>query len=265
MLIAQISDLHIVEKGHKTLGVAPMDEKLNHCIAHINQFQPAPDLVLVTGDVTNNFTLLEAEYAAQLLNQLQCPYYVIPGNHDKREHLLEVFGKKSCPDNLDGTINYVLEDHPVRLIGVDSTMPKTVGGHMCAQRLQWLDTQLAKEPHKPTIIFMHHPPIKTGVLETNFDGFVGADELGKIIVKYSNVERIICGHIHLPTHTKWNGTIVSTAPSMGMRLGLDLTMTKPSEFYLDAPGYQLHHLTEYGDLVTHTVYVNASEGPFSFG
>ncbi len=264
MLIVQISDLHIVEKGQKTLGVAPMAENLSKAIAHINQLLPQPDLVLATGDITNNLTLAEAEHAVQLLNELNCPYFVIPGNHDNREVLLQAFSGPAIPGCFEGMINYTIENHPVRLIGVDSTKPNTVGGHMCQKRLDWLEAQLNEELKKPTIIFMHHPPVKAGVLEADYDGFVGASELGAIVEKFTNIERIICGHIHLPTHTKWHGTIVSTAPSMGMQLGLDLTMTKPSEFYLTVPGYQIHHYTKHHDLVTHTAYVGNMDGPYSF-
>lgn len=265
MLIAQISDLHIVKKDEKTIGVAPMDENLLKCIAHINQLEPKPNVVLVSGDITHSLSLEEAQYAAQLLKELHAPYYIVPGNHDSREAFWQVFGGNACPENIDGMINYTLEDFPVRIIALDSTKPKTVGGDICQKRLDWLDARLAENMQKPTLIFMHHPPVKVGVLEADYDGFAGAGALGAIIEKYNNIERIVCGHIHLTTHTKWHGTIVSTAPSMGMQLGLDLTMKKPSEFILEAPGYLLHHLTPQNDLVTHTIYVREIDGPYSFG
>ena len=59
MLIAQISDSHIARWGRKTFGIAPMAENLALCIDHINQLEPKPDLVLMTGDITNE-GLLEA-------------------------------------------------------------------------------------------------------------------------------------------------------------------------------------------------------------
>ncbi|MCF6320087.1 MAG: hypothetical protein L3J83_12575 [Proteobacteria bacterium] len=112
---------------------------------------------------------------------------------------------------------------------------------------------------------MHHPPVKFSLLETDIDGFEGADKFGELIRKFSNIKAIICGHIHLPAHTLWNGTIVSTAPSTGMQLGLDLSMKKQSEFYLNEVGYQLHHFTKYHDLITHTIYVgNNIDGPYPF-
>jgi hypothetical protein len=164
----------------------------------------------------------------------------------------------------DGFINYVVEDFAIRLIGIDSTARGTSGGVLCTTRLSWLEARLSEEPDRPTIIIMHHPPVKCGVLETDKDGFSGADELGEIVKKYSNIERILCGHIHLVSHARWHGTIVSTAPSMGMQLGLDLTMTKESEFVLEAPGYQLHYWTPQKNLITHTVYVREINGPYPF-
>ncbi len=264
MLIVQISDIHIVEKGKLTLGIAPMARNLEICIDHINQLTPKPDIVLVTGDISDTGAIEEVEHAASLLRNLQCPFYVIPGNHDDLSSLWSVFGKNACPSRIDQSINYVIEGFDVRLIGMDSTISDAPGGELCQTRLAWLDDRLSEANNQPTIIFMHHPPVKFSVLESDEDGFIGADALGKIVEKYSNIERLICGHIHLPALARWHGTIVSTAPSTGMKLGLDLSMTKESEFFLEAPGYQLHYWTPHQNLITHTVKAGKVNGPYFF-
>lgn len=264
MLIAQISDTHIVERGRKTFGVAPMEANLALVIDHINRFEPKPDLVLLTGDVTDHGSAGEVANAARLLGGLNCPFYIIPGNHDDRGNLWSEFAGTACPARTSEFINYVIDDFDVRLIGMDSSIENAPGGELSSDSLAWLDKNLSDQPQRPTIIFMHHPPIKCGVIESDIDGFLGADTLGEIVEKYSCIERIICGHIHLPTHSRFHGTIVSTAPSIGMRLGLDLTMTKESEFYLDAPGYQLHHWTKYKTLMTHTIRITEIDGPYAF-
>ncbi len=264
MLIAQISDAHIVKRGSKTFGVAPMETNLALVIAHINQFEPKPDLVLLTGDVTDHGSKAEVANAARLLGNLNYPYYIIPGNHDDRSNLWSEFANSACPSRTSEFINYVIDGFDVRLIGMDTTIENAHGGELCDVKLAWLDKQLSEQPDRPTIIFMHHPPIKCGVIETDVDGFIGSEMLGEIVKKYSCIERILCGHIHLPTHSRFHGTIVSTAPSIGMRLRLDLTMTKESEFYLDTPGYQLHHWTKHNTLITHTIQINELDGPYPF-
>ena len=263
MLIAQISDIHIVEKGELTLGVAPMADNLKKTIAHINALDPKPDCVLVTGDITDLGTPASYQYAAQLLNQLDAPYFLIPGNHDDNQNLWAEFKGKPCPAPYDSFINYVIDEYPIRLIGMDSSIPDAHGGELCPKRLAWLDDELARDQQKPTIIFMHHPPVKCGVIESDVDGFIGAKELGNIIAKYDNIERIVSGHIHLPTHAKWLGTLVSTCPSIGIELNLDLTMNKPSGFVLTDPAFQLHQWAP-GNLVTHTVYVRGDEQQYLF-
>jgi len=264
MLIAQLSDLHIAGWGKKAYGIAPTAENLTRCVEHINQLKPKPDLVLVTGDITSKGLMEEVERSARLLDKLQCPYYIIPGNHDDRAALWSVFGGQACPSRTDGFLSYVIEGNDVRLIALDSTIPGAPGGEICESRATWLDKRLSETEHQPTVIFMHHPPIKCGVNETDIDGFIGADRLGKVFEKYTNIERVICGHIHLLVHARWRGTVVSTAPSMGMQLGLDLTLQRPSEFILEAPGYQLHYWTPEKNLITHSVYVRENTGSYLF-
>ncbi|MFK5925444.1 MAG: phosphodiesterase [Desulfuromusa sp.] len=264
MLIAHISDLHIARPGEKAYGIAPTAENLACCVDHINQLQPEPDLVLVTGDITYSGLLQEAERAANILAQLHAPFFVLPGNHDVRSNLNIAFGGEACPITDQGFIQYVIEGYPLRLIGIDSTAPGEPGGEICTPRAAWLDARLSEAKEQPTVIFMHHPPLKCGVLETDEDGFVGVDLFGKIIEKYSNIQSILCGHIHLQAHAGWRGTVVSIAPSMGIPLVLDLTLEQPSQFTLDAPGYQLHYWSPDENLISHTIYVRETDGPYLF-
>lgn len=264
MLIAQISDTHIVEEGRKTLGIAPTASNLERCIEHLNQFVPKPDIVLITGDITDDGTPQQYAHADKLLSALEIPYFIIPGNHDNTSNLWAQFSGERCPQMQEGSINYTIENFPVRLIGLDSTIPGAGGGELCEKRLSWLDQQLTKKPDQPTLIFMHHPPVPCSVQETDLDGFIGAEKLGNILDNYTNIERLICGHIHMPINTKWHGTIVSTAPSTGMRLRLDLTMQKEGGFFLDRPAYQIHHWTPQRNLVTHTIFVHDKKEPYPF-
>jgi len=265
MLIAQISDTHITSASKKAYGVVPTIENLKTCVKNINQLDPKPDVVLVTGDITNTNLEEEFEQAFKLLKNLEMPYFVIPGNHDDRVTLKATFNKHcpalSTPQNF---IQYVIDDYEIRLIAMDSTIPKEAGGELCQSRLDWLDKQLASDTNTPTIIFMHHPPVKVGVIEADIDGFIGARNLGKIVKKYSNIEQIICGHVHLQTHTRCHGTMVTTAPSVGMELVLDLTLKKPPQFVIEPPSYLLHYWTPYNNLVTHTISARRTNGPYLF-
>ncbi len=264
MLIAQISDTHIAGPGLKTYGIAPMAENLARCVKHINAQSLKPDLVLLSGDVTNDFTRSEAQHAADILAALDCPYYLVPGNHDDRDVLWDVFGGAACPARADGFINYVIDGDELRIIALDSLWNGQAGGMICETRAAWLRDCLAKGGDQPTVIFMHHPPLKCGVPETDDDGFAGADLLGDIVTNYPNIMRILCGHIHLLTHSRWRGTVVTTAPSMGMQLDLDLTKAAPSQFLLSDPAYLLHHWTPEREFITHTIQVSSLDGPYDF-
>ncbi len=264
MLIAHISDLHLAGWGRKAYGIAPTAENLAACVEHINELGTRPDVVLVTGDLANGGLLAEIERAASLLDQLNYPYYVTPGNHDRRDHLWSVFGGRACPARSDGFLNYVVDGYEMRLIGLDSTASGEPGGEICATRAKWLDERLFESEGQPTILFMHHPPLNCGVPETDVDGFRGADILGEVVARHQNILRILCGHIHLQAHAGWRGTVVTTAPSMGMELVLDLGSRDPSRFVLDAPAYQLHYWSPEKNLVSHTIRLGKTEGPYPF-
>jgi len=86
---------------------------------------------MITGDITNGGRPEEAERASSLLNALQCPFFVTPGNHDDRTILWATFGGRACLSHFGEFFNYVIEGHDVRLIALDSTRPGAPGGEIC--------------------------------------------------------------------------------------------------------------------------------------
>lgn len=264
MLIAQISDTHISAPGCKTCGVAEMDVNLRRCVESINSTRPMPDVVLLSGDVTHSFLKEEAEHAADILSDLAMPLFIVPGNHDDRNVLSDVFGTSQCPLNSDGFADYVIDEYALRIIALDTLDVGKAGGQMNAARLDWLRSRLDDAPDTPTVILAHHPPIKLGVPETDEDGFIGVKALGELVARYSNIERYLCGHVHLHTNTRWRGTVVTTAPSTGMQLKLDLAGKTQSNFLLSDPAYLLHHWTPDKALITHHIQASVLPGPFQF-
>src|SRR6202012_1017394 len=83
--MAQISDLHIQPRGTLAYGRVDTAKALERCVAALNEFSPAPDFVVISGDLADTPTAEEYEYLKRLLLPLKLPFAAIPGNHDSRE------------------------------------------------------------------------------------------------------------------------------------------------------------------------------------
>lgn len=258
MIIAQITDLHITE-GKAVAGVDSA-ATLERMIDHLNGLDPRPDLVLATGDLVNLGTTAEYERLRARLDRLAMPYYVIPGNHDAREPLRAAFADHGYLP-AQGFLQYELEAGELRLIGLDSfKTPNANGGELCTERLAWLEQRLERQPDRPTVIFLHHPPFLTGIAPFDADPLIGAGELAALVRRHPCIERILCGHLHRPVTRLWAGTTVCVPPSTSFQIALDLRPGKPFALApLDPAGYLLHLWLPGNGLVTHLGTLPATE------
>jgi Icc protein len=214
MIIAQLSDPHIAVDP--TTGI-PAGEPIAHlqrAIAHLMSLPTLPDGVIVTGDCVNQGLPAEYDLFQDLLQSLSMPVYVIPGNHDHRTEMLKRFGVQGISP-LDGYVQYTIEDFPVRLIALDTHIPGSDEGYLCAQRLEWLEARLAEAPTHPTLLFMHHPPLHTGLAVIDTIGLKGINELEALIARHSQVERIVTGHFHMAMMGGFANTVVMVCPATG--------------------------------------------------
>lgn len=261
MRIAQITDLHVVAKDRLCYRKVPTNAQLAQAVAHINSLEPATDLVLASGDLTDHGREDEYVVLREILSSLRCPVYVIPGNHDNRENLMRAFADRDYMPQGSRFVNYVVDDYPIRLVGLDTTVARHHHGEMCEERLRWLDETLAARPETPTLIFMHHPPFRTGIEWMDASGLHGGREMEKIVGRHRQVIRVACGHIHRPIHVVWGGTIASTSPSTCHQVALDLNGGDGFEFVMEPRAVQLHVWDPGYGLVSHLTYVPNSYEP----
>jgi Icc protein len=131
----------------------PTNAQLAQAVAHINTLDPKPDAVIASGDLTDHRRAEEYDMLREILADLIPPVFVIPGNHDRREVLLNASASENYmppPDAL--FVDYVVDGFPLRLVGLDTTVPDHDYGMMCEERLRWLDNTLSTRPDSPTLI-----------------------------------------------------------------------------------------------------------------
>jgi len=143
--IVQITDTHL------SIDVPQRMHDLEKCVHAINNLEVPVDLVVHTGDITHNGLAQEYHSARQLLDQLDAPYFVMPGNRDKRVHLLNAFKDKRFALPAQGWVQYSIEDYSIRLLMVDTVSNHTNKGELCDQRLAHLEKMLSADTTKPNI------------------------------------------------------------------------------------------------------------------
>jgi len=264
MLIAQITDTHVSTPDSVNDRFYRTAEHLERAVAHLNRLEPRPDVVLITGDLVERGEPEEYARLRALLEPLAMPCYVIPGNHDSREPLARAFADRGYLPRGGGFLHYTVEQWPVRLVALDTQVPGSPGGQLCAERLAWLDARLGEAPGRPTVVFMHHPPFATGLVAMDAMGLEGGDALAAVIRRHPQVERVLCGHVHRPMTRRFAGTVASTSPATAHQIALALAPARHLAVIMEPPACTLH-LWLGGDagLVSHLSVIGDERPPFT--
>jgi Icc protein len=204
-------------------------------------FAPRPDVVIITGDLTE--CGLEAEYGnlvAILARTLKMPVYVIPGNHDRRANLRTALSHLPGVTSDPEYVQYAVEDHAVRLVMLDTLVPGASHGLLSADQLAWLDQTLSAQPSKPTLVGMHHPPFITGLPHMDKIALLNQQEFTAVIARHRQVQRIVCGHHHRPIIGQCAHAVVSISPSVAHQVELTFNPADSGAFIFEPPAFQLH-------------------------
>lgn len=234
MIIAQLSDTHILARSSGQDQGASRTDNLRRCIADINH--QGVDAVIHTGDSVHHGAAEEYAHLREILAELEVPLFITPGNRDRHGELRAALSGLTYLPRDSEHFHYAVDDYPVRLVALDSVEPGERKGVFCSQRLAWLEETLAREPAKRTILFMHHPPFD--ITPQYVDGYrrpQEAADLTALVRRHPQIERLLCGHVHCLHHEPWGGTTATVMPSIALDLRKGLNAATET-----SPSYLLH-------------------------
>lgn len=253
MLIAQISDTHILSPESDLPAARLRADCLERCVAAINR--ESPDAVIFTGDTVQHGRPDEYAWLRELLAPLKAPLFMIPGNRDDNDEMRRAFGHARFLPASGPFLHYAIEDFDTRLVAIDSTLAGERKGRFCEARQAWLEETLAAQPGRPALLFIHHPPFDIG------DHYVGgyrrpreAAALQSIVARNAQVVGLLCGHVHWPVSRDWAGTEARIMPSVAVdvRKGVDETEAA------GRPVFMLHSLSGSDGLSSRSRYAGAA-------
>ena len=248
-----ISDIHFgdprgfLESVTETIGF----KSIKRCIKEVNMLHP--DFVIISGDIVFGQLYpfeynIEYKKSYELLQTFDVPIFLIPGNHDGYNRIIE--------DGFDlwqryfGPLNYSFDFGNYHFTGVNTfDMPKLYrltflfiplnwGGSISDDQLQWIQNDLEKSDADLNFMFLHHNPL----WDTTQDSLIGKEYENRenllSLIYENDVDMVLAGHNHLDTVNIENGVIfiTTTTPESEIRnedgyWGYRLVEIRNSEIY----------------------------------
>lgn len=192
------SDTHIPADRELVVRGVKSTESFSTCVNAALEWQKTPSGVLVCGDCAHNTgELADYEVFADILRPLRhagAPVHLLLGNHDDRQHFLDVLGKDlTSPSPVDQRHVGLVQSPTVNWFLLDSLEKVNhTPGLLGASQLGWLKKALDAHPDKPAMVMVHHDiPIAAG--KTGLQDFA---ELLAILRPRKQVKACFYGHTH---------------------------------------------------------------------
>jgi Icc protein len=215
MKILQLTDLHLFADPTMRLKSVPTRETLSEVLAYIDAHERDIDHIVITGDLTHDEQVETYEGLRAMLGQKCACCQIIPGNHDDRALIRQVFPDLVCEG--PGPLTFSLPGGGWQLIGLDSHVPGLLSGCIDASQLEWLRRELEKHRQQPTALFMHHPPVSVGVTWLDSIGLDEPEGFCRLVETSPQVKLIVAGHVHHVFEGRLAQAAVYTTPSTGVQ------------------------------------------------
>lgn len=242
--IIQITDMHLGRKGESSLLGMDTRESLDAVLALIRRNHPAPDLVLVTGDIAQDGSVEAYRYLKQALAVFRCPVFWFAGNHDDWPAILEVLGG-GAPE-----LAKTFSSEHWQLVFLDSAVPGKVHGFLATKELDLLEQTLSAAPEKYALVCFHHHPLDTACRWLNPIGLHNRDALFAILDRHPQARGVLWGHVHQEMDQQRGHLRLMATPSTCVQFqpGSDEFSVGP-----ESPGYRWLELQPDGRIDTGVV------------
>jgi 3',5'-cyclic-AMP phosphodiesterase len=162
-----------------------------------------PDIVVITGDLTENGFSTEYNGAKNFVDRIECENKVlVPGNHDSKNagylHFEDLFENRFSSQNF----------RDVTVVGADSSQPDLNEGHIGRENYGWIKDAFSSENFKVFAVHHHLVPIPLAGRENTV--LVDAGDVLELLNR-CKVNLVLCGHCHIPHVWHLNNMLVVNA------------------------------------------------------
>ena len=203
MKVVQLSDCHVPASADTPYRGADPRATLEALVPVIRDW--GPDLVLATGDLSEDGSEASYRWLAGALERLGVPVLTTPGNHDDGALMHRHFSRVALLEPL-------VADGDWRLVVLNSAVTGEVPGRIDEGQLEALDRLLA-ETGRPVLVALHHQPAPVGSPWIDRYPLLNPEPLLERLTRASDARLVVWGHVHQDVRLAWDGLIGLGAPS----------------------------------------------------
>ncbi|MCF5711189.1 MULTISPECIES: 3',5'-cyclic-AMP phosphodiesterase [Pseudomonas syringae group] len=240
VLLVQLSDSHLFAKADGALLGMSTRDSLEKVVERVLAEQPQIDLVVASGDISQDGSVESYEAFRQISGKIAAPARWFAGNHDELPQMEHVAQR-------DGLLDPVIDIGQWRITLLDSAVPGSVPGFLAAGQLQLLEKSLSEAPDRHHLVCLHHHPVAIGCEWMAPIGLRNADALFAVLDRFAQVKAVLWGHVHQEFDEMRNGVRLLASPSTCIQFAPGSV-----DFKVDtsAPGYRWLRLHDDGRLET---------------
>ncbi|MEB0042600.1 MULTISPECIES: 3',5'-cyclic-AMP phosphodiesterase [unclassified Pseudomonas] len=255
VLVVQLSDSHLFANADgKLLGMNTRDS-LSKVIERVLAEQPTIDLLIATGDLSQDGSVESYEAFRQVSAQISAPTRWIPGNHDELPELAEAARHSEYLEPITDLGHW-------RITLLDSAVPGSVPGFLQDAQLQLLARSLSAAPERHHLVCLHHNPVPIGCQWMDPIGLRNPEKLFAVLDQFPHVRAVLWGHVHQEYDQMRHNVRLLASPSTCIQFA-----PGSLEFKVDtaAPGYRWLRLYADGRLETGVSRVEGLDFEVDYG
>lgn len=232
--IVQVSDCHVSADPGADYRGAGADRNLAKLLPVVRQWQP--DLLLLTGDISEDASAASYGRVAAMLDSVGAPVLALPGNHDDPVLMSRYFPRGPWQGP------FVVEKKGWLLVLLDSTRPGQVSGILPQETLDRLDALLARRSADHVLLALHHQPVPVGSPWIDRYPLRFPQSLFGVLDRHPAVRGLVWGHVHQDFRAERAGAALLGGPSTAAN-----SLPGKDRFTLDLGGPACRWLELYAD------------------
>ena len=203
--VLQVSDCHVSRDPETAYRGVSADRNLSSLLPAIRRWQP--DLLLLTGDVSEDASAAAYGRVAALLSTAGAPVLALPGNHDDPALMRRYFPLGPW----DGPFAQVRRGWLLLLL--DSTVTGRVAGAFASDYLKRVERCLGEHPGRHVLLALHHQPVPVDSAWIDRYALDEAAAFWSLVDRHAQVRCVTWGHVHQDYHSRRGSVSLLGSPS----------------------------------------------------